>query len=58
MSSDMQQQECGPDLRPVVAALTGTDCSFCDEGMLVQGTYKGNNAVLCDACETPGAQFW
>ncbi|WP_331250851.1 HVO_A0556 family zinc finger protein [Natrinema pallidum] len=54
----MQQQECGPDLRPVVAALTGTDCSFCDEGMLVQGTYKGNNAVLCDACETPGAQFW
>ncbi|WP_169331193.1 HVO_A0556 family zinc finger protein [Natrinema versiforme] len=54
----MQRQESGSDLHPVIDALEGTDCSFCDGGELVQDSYKGNDAVVCDVCGTPGAQLW
>ncbi|WP_175607220.1 HVO_A0556 family zinc finger protein [Natrinema saccharevitans] len=43
---------------PVLEALEGERCSFCDRGRLVRGSYKGNAAVICDTCETPGAQLW
>lgn len=38
--------------------LFGTPCQFCDDGTLAQGEYKGNDAVVCDACETPAVQSW
>ena len=43
---------------PVLAALEGRACAFCEEGELLRGSYKGNDAVICDACGTPGAQVW
>lgn len=43
---------------PVLEALEGESCTFCDEGELVQGVYKGKNAVICESCETPTAQLW
>ena len=45
-------------MHPVVDALEGADCTFCDQGELVRGVYKGKTAVICDSCETPGAQLW
>ncbi|NUB91486.1 hypothetical protein HTZ84_10705 [Haloterrigena sp. SYSU A558-1] len=45
-------------VHPVVDALEGKRCTFCDEGELVQGVYKGKNAVICESCETPTAQLW
>lgn len=54
----MQRQERDPTPQPVIAALEGQECSFCGDGKLVRNTYKGNDAVICDACDTPGAQFW
>lgn len=47
-----------PGDHPVLAALEGDACSFCDAGTLVRGEYKGNAAVVCDDCQTPGAQLW
>ncbi|SEV81640.1 HVO_A0556 family zinc finger protein [Natrinema salifodinae] len=43
---------------PVLDALDGADCSFCEEGVLVRDSYHGNAAVICDDCHTPGAQVW
>ncbi|WP_339104235.1 HVO_A0556 family zinc finger protein [Haloterrigena salinisoli] len=43
---------------PVVDSLEGTSCTFCDDGELERGVYKGKTAVICDSCETPGAQLW
>lgn len=37
----------------IVAHLIGTACSYCDDGTLTDGTFKGDFAVLCDACGTP-----
>ncbi|OAQ54147.1 hypothetical protein HTG_01040 [Natrinema mahii] len=54
----MQQQEHEAAENSPVDALEGTNCTFCDDGELVRGEYKGNTAVICDSCETPGAQFW
>ncbi|WP_175609593.1 HVO_A0556 family zinc finger protein [Haladaptatus litoreus] len=42
----------------VIGRLEGEDCQWCHDGRLKQGTYKGNDAVVCDACETPAAQLW
>lgn len=33
--------------------LIGKDCTYCDQGTLREGVYKGNFAILCSACETP-----
>ncbi|GGL68049.1 HVO_A0556 family zinc finger protein [Halocalculus aciditolerans] len=40
----------------LVGRLDGDDCAFCDDGTLVRGTYKDNDAVLCEACGTPTLQ--
>ncbi|WP_459808223.1 HVO_A0556 family zinc finger protein [Halopiger thermotolerans] len=54
----MRQQE-GPSLRhPVIEGLEGSQCSFCNDGQLVQERYKGNTAVVCENCHTPNAQVW
>ena len=54
------QQSVGGDavVHPVIDALEGADCSFCDDGTLVREEYKGKNAVVCESCDTPGAQLW
>ncbi|WP_191965514.1 MULTISPECIES: HVO_A0556 family zinc finger protein [Haloferax] len=33
------------------------ECVYCD-GDLVESTYKGNDAVICDDCGTPAIQLW
>ncbi|MFC7166799.1 HVO_A0556 family zinc finger protein [Halospeciosus flavus] len=44
--------------RSVFETLVGTSCHFCDDGRLARDEYKGNDAVVCDACETPAVQSW
>lgn len=34
------------------------DCEFCENGVFIVGSYKGNDAVICDTCGTPILQFW
>ena len=34
------------------------DCEFCEDGVFVVGSYKGNDAVICEACGAPILQFW
>ncbi|EMA40228.1 HVO_A0556 family zinc finger protein [Halobiforma nitratireducens] len=47
------------DRGTVLAALEGRSCPHCDgDGTLERGEYKGNEAVLCDGCETPRVQVW
>lgn len=38
--------------------LENTGCKFCEDGVLVRQRYKGNDAVVCDNCETPTMQIW
>ncbi|WP_222912802.1 HVO_A0556 family zinc finger protein [Natrinema sp. SYSU A 869] len=54
----MQQQRSETVVHPVIDALEGRTCSFCEKGKLVQDIYKGNDAVICDVCATPSAQLW
>jgi hypothetical protein len=42
----------------VIGRLEGRKCQWCSDGRLERGTYKGNEAVVCDSCETPAAQMW
>ncbi len=42
----------------VIGRLEGQDCQWCQDGQLEHGTYKGNDAVVCDSCETPTVQLW
>ncbi|EFW93245.1 hypothetical protein ZOD2009_05257 [Haladaptatus paucihalophilus DX253] len=42
----------------VIGRLEGEECHWCSDGELVRDTYKGNEAVVCDTCETPAAQIW
>ncbi|WP_255192338.1 HVO_A0556 family zinc finger protein [Natronobeatus ordinarius] len=44
--------------RQVLSRLEGRACPLCTAGELVQTTYKGNLAVVCDDCGTPRVQFW
>ncbi|MFC4988884.1 HVO_A0556 family zinc finger protein [Saliphagus infecundisoli] len=53
----MQQlDEESPELEPVLAALEGDDCTHCDSGTLTRDVYKGDDAVVCEACGVPGAR--
>ncbi|WIV66816.1 HVO_A0556 family zinc finger protein [Natrialbaceae archaeon AArc-T1-2] len=42
----------------LLATLEGRNCPRCTAGKLVRSTYKGNEAVVCDSCNTPQAQVW
>lgn len=44
--------------RQLLVTLRGHECDYCGEGELVVDRYKGNRAVVCDECGTPGAQVW
>ncbi|WP_338032986.1 HVO_A0556 family zinc finger protein [Haloterrigena salina] len=53
--STIRQSLSGSDL---LTRLEHRSCTFCDEGSLVRGQYKGNDAVVCDQCRTPMMQIW
>jgi len=36
-----------------IRLLDGEECPQCGDGDLSPGTYKGGDALLCGACETP-----
>ncbi|SEP21860.1 hypothetical protein SAMN04487948_12252 [Halogranum amylolyticum] len=42
----------------LVEKLRERDCEYCTDGTLVEGTYKDNEAVVCDECDTPALQLW
>ncbi|MEY7850762.1 HVO_A0556 family zinc finger protein [Natrarchaeobius sp. A-rgal3] len=42
----------------VTGSLEGQDCQFCAEGSVRKGTYKENDAAVCDSCGLPVAQVW
>ena len=37
--------------------LSVSRCQYCD-GDLVRGTFKGDEAILCDDCDTPAVRVW
>jgi len=41
-----------------VALFVGLECPYCPDGELQRGTYKNNDAAICDGCGTPGVQVW
>ncbi|SEW03641.1 HVO_A0556 family zinc finger protein [Natrinema salifodinae] len=44
--------------RQLLAILEGRSCPNCPDGELERGTYKDNQAVLCNSCGTPQVQVW
>lgn len=42
----------------LVDQLRNRDCTYCEDGTLVVTTYKDNDAVVCEECETPALQIW
>ena len=59
MTDTMQRLKGRPaDRERVLAALEERECTHCENGELVQSTYKDTVAVVCDGCETPQARFW
>lgn len=42
----------------VIAELRHTQCRWCASGTLLEARFKGNAALVCDECGTPGVQFW
>ena len=42
----------------LLGSLVGNDCSWCTAGTLARGEFKGDDAVVCDECGTPGARVW
>lgn len=42
----------------LLTILEGTACRYCADGTLEERAYKGNDAVVCSECHTPGAQVW
>ncbi|MFA9417891.1 HVO_A0556 family zinc finger protein [Natrinema sp. HArc-T2] len=46
------------DAHVVLEQLTDQTCSFCGDGLLTSGEYKGNQAILCESCDTPTVQLW
>ena len=55
----MQLERNHVDNRDAVmeSVLQGT-CSYCGRDSLARESYKGNDAVVCEDCGTPAAQFW
>ncbi|WP_368085924.1 HVO_A0556 family zinc finger protein [Haladaptatus cibarius] len=42
----------------VLTVLHGRTCEYCEAGILTHEEYKGNEAAVCDNCETPAMQVW
>ncbi|ELY58901.1 HVO_A0556 family zinc finger protein [Natronolimnohabitans innermongolicus] len=57
MAKSQSSPSDGAD-RQLLAALDGRPCSYCSAGTLERAVYKGNEAVVCDSCDTPQAQLW
>ncbi|WP_165874786.1 HVO_A0556 family zinc finger protein [Natrarchaeobius oligotrophus] len=53
-----KSQQSGGQHGQLLAILEGRSCPSCDDGELERGTYKDNEAVICDDCGTPRAQVW
>jgi hypothetical protein len=42
----------------LLASLVGDECSWCAAGTLAHEEFKGDEAVVCEECGTPGARVW
>lgn len=42
----------------VIDVLRHTECRWCTSGTLDLARFKGNTALVCDECGTPGVQLW
>lgn len=48
-----------PTARTALDDHAGDPCGYADcSGQLERTTYKGNDALVCDACETPALRVW
>lgn len=54
----MQRPSSRNETEPVLAALAGDDCRWCDSGTLTRAEFKGDDAAVCDECATPAARVW
>ncbi|WP_168216254.1 HVO_A0556 family zinc finger protein [Halorussus halobius] len=43
---------------PLLVALGGEDCPWCEAGTLRRETFKGDDAVVCEDCGTPAVRVW
>ena len=46
------------DRSSILAELRHTECRWCASGTLDVARFKGNAALVCDECGTPGVQLW
>lgn len=54
----MQRVPSNDVTEPLLAALAGDDCRWCGTGTLAREEFKGDDAVVCDACGTPAVRVW
>ncbi|WP_167599459.1 HVO_A0556 family zinc finger protein [Halorussus marinus] len=54
----MQRSSARHATDSVLATLAGDDCDWCSSGTLVRGRFKGDDAVVCEDCETPAVRVW
>ncbi|USZ67367.1 hypothetical protein NGM10_11565 [Halorussus salilacus] len=54
----MQGTSRGTRTDSLLAALVGDDCNWCARGTLARGEFKGDDAVVCEECDTPAARVW
>lgn len=54
----MQQVPSKDASKSLLAVLVGDDCSWCATGTLAREEFKGDDAAVCENCETPAARVW
>ena len=54
----MQEAALQNATEPVLAALVGDDCNWCATGTLARDEFRGDDAVVCEDCETPAVRVW
>ncbi|WP_168215805.1 HVO_A0556 family zinc finger protein [Halorussus ruber] len=54
----MQSEISHETPKSLLAELVGEECCWCTSGTLAREEFKGDEAVVCDECGTPGARVW
>ena len=54
----MQETSTLNATEPVLAVPVGDDCPWCATGTLARGEFRGDDAVVCEECETPAVRVW
>ncbi|WP_162224350.1 HVO_A0556 family zinc finger protein [Halorussus amylolyticus] len=54
----MQETSRSGTTESMLRSLVGDDCCWCTAGTLTRETFKGDDAVVCENCETPAVRVW